>query len=205
MKKIIIAVAFVFVMMHAHAQTRIAVKAGPNFGTARVTLNTVKQNTSYKPGMGIAVQAKVPFDGPLHFSPSVGYNMRSFKTAYTNGRTVENTIHYLTLAPNLSLNFPAGTDRHFVIGFGPVLGITNFGREKITFNGSTTSRKMTFGYGDYGWFDLGLTGSIGIEFKRIFVEAAYYHGLSNINNRAEDDGINIQNRTFGINLGYYFR
>ncbi len=206
MKKVIAAAAWVWVAGYATGQTRIAVKAGPNISTARVTLSEAKQTTSYKPGFSCAVQLDVPFDGPLHFSPSIGYNLRSFKTNYTDSRIIENTIHYLSLAPNLSLQFPAGSDTRSVsLGFGPVLGITNFGKEKITLGSTTITRNMTFGYGNYGWFDLGLSTSIAYRINKVFVEATYYHGLSNLNNNVEEDGINLRNRTLGINIGYYFR
>jgi hypothetical protein len=138
-------------------------------------------------------------------SPPVGYTLRAFKTKYTNGNTIENSIHYLTLCPNFSLDFVAAKDRNVVVGFGPVLGITKFGREKITTAGSTLSRNMKFGYGDYGWFDLGVTGSLGFEIKRFFIEGTYYLGLANINNAIEQDGINIRQRTLGLNIGYFLR
>lgn len=192
--------------LNATAQTKIALKAGPTYSTSVVTVHGVKQSSSYKPGVGLGVQFDVPFDGPLHFSPYAAYNMRASTTQYAaTGAKVQTTLHYLDLAPGISVHLKAPQENAFVIGFSPVLGLTNFGNRKTTLNGTTTSEKIKFGYEGIGWFDLGLTGSLGYHFKKIFIQANYYHGLTNINNNEEFDGTNIKNRMFSLQLGYQLK
>jgi hypothetical protein len=205
MKLLTLTLAATALCLAASAQTKIGIKAGPTFSTALVKVGGVKQSSSFKPGASVGVQFDVPFDGPLHFSPYAAYNMRASSTQYTSGAKVQTTIHYLDLAPGVSVHLKSGTNNAFVIGFSPVIGITNFGNRKTTVNGTTTSQKMTFGYEGTGWFDLGLTGSLGYQFKKMFIQANYYHGLTNINNNSEFDGINIQNRMFSLQVGYFLK
>jgi hypothetical protein len=161
--------------------------------------------SGYKPGISLGIQFKSPFEGVLHFSPSIVYNMRSFKTTYTS-KVVENTIHYLDLIPALSVDFPAANENSFVITAGPVFGFTNFGSEKTTQGGTSIKQKMKFGFGATSWVDLGVTGSIGFHTKKVFAEALYFHGLANINNDEElHPSLSIQNRMFSLNIGYYFK
>jgi hypothetical protein len=206
MKKIIAAIAAFILYTSLFAQTKIAVRAGATFSTARVRVNEEAQKTSFKPGASLGVQFKAPFDGILHFSPYIAYNMRSFKTTYkASGAITETTLHYVDLVPNLSLDLPTANGNKFVIGFGPVLGITRFGKQKITLGSTVVNESLRFGYDAYGWFDLGLTGSISYHLKKVFVEVGYYHGLTNINNNEEFDLTNIRNRMLSLNFGYYLK
>jgi hypothetical protein len=190
----------------ATAQTKIAFKGGPAFSTAKVDISSVKQSSSFKPGFSLGILFDVPFDGVLHFSPFASYNMMASKTDYKPAdTTTQTTIHYLHLAPGFSAHFMAGETNDFVIGFSPVLGLTNFGRKKTTVGGVTASEKIKFGFEGLGWFDLGLNGSLGYHFKKTFVELNYYHGITNINNNVEYDGISIRNRMLSLNVGYFFR
>jgi hypothetical protein len=190
----------------ASAQTRIAFKAGPTFSTAKVDVNNIKQSSSYKPGFSLGIHFDVPFDGVLHFSPFAAYNMLASKTDYKPVDTsTQTTIHYLHLAPGFSAHFKAGETNNFVIGFSPVLGLTNFGSKKTTIGGVTTSKKIKFGFEGLGWFDLGLNGSLGYHFKKSFIEVNYYLGITNINNNVEYDGTSIRNRMLNLNFGYFFR
>jgi Outer membrane protein beta-barrel domain len=206
MKLLTAAMAAFLFSSAAMAQTKIAIKAGPNFSTAKVMVYGVKQSSSFKPGASLGIQFDVPFDGVLHFSPYAAYNTLGSKTNYkATGASVQTTIHYLQLAPGFSCHFKAGETNTFVFGFSPVLGLTNFGRQKTTTGGATTSEKIQFGYEGTGWFDLGLTGSLGYHFKKMFVEVNYYNSLTNINNNEEFDGISIRHRMLSLNVGYFFR
>jgi Outer membrane protein beta-barrel domain len=204
MKKIFSIALLLMALCNCDAQTRIAIKGGLTYSSARVTDNEVNRSTSYKPGISLGVQFRVPFDGILNFAPYAAYNMRSFKTVYPT-KTVENTIHYLDLVPALALYFPTDNDDKIALSFGPVFGFTNFGSEKVTVGTTTTTSKMKFGYGDYGWFDLGVTAGLGYHKPKYFAEVVYYHGLANINNYEDAGPLTIQNRMFGINFGYYFK
>jgi hypothetical protein len=208
MKPIFIVLLFTTSTYNLFSQTnKWAIKAGYNYTSAKATYAGEKQSVTAKSGFGIAVTTKMDFDGILHFSPYVGYNMKGFIINPKTGgiKKEEYTIHYFDIAPLLSVDFPVG-ENTFVISGGPILGITNFGNQKITTTSNvTTSEKIKFGFGGYGWFDLSLTASVGYHFKKMFVEAGYTPGLANINNNEEFDGRNIRNRMLSLNIGYYFK
>ena len=193
---------------YSHAQTRLAIKAGVNYSTARAYLNDVKQSRGFVPGGNLAIQMKTAFDGLLHFSPYVAYTTRGFiiKSGNSTGDKTRNFIHYIDIAPVLSVDFVTGKDNSLVIAVGPIASLAIGGTEKTTVSGVDSSAKMNFSTSkDYGLFDLGLHTSIGWHLKKYFIEAVYQYGFVNINNNIERDKRNIQNRTFSLNVGYYFR
>lgn len=191
-----------------NAQVRIGVKGGWNYTTARAIYTDVKQSTAYNSGYGVGVIAKVPFDGALHFSPSVMINNRGFSITNPAGSTNKKeqySITYLDLVPGFSFDFEDGNNT-VSLGFGPNFGFTNFGKIKATDASNITStEKLKFGYAAYGWFDLGINASVTYRMKKVFIECAYLGGLANINNNEETDGRNIRNRMFSLNIGYFFK
>jgi hypothetical protein len=190
------------------AQVKLGVKGGATFSTAQASFSAVKQGSSFKPGFALGAMADIPFEGTLHFSPSVMIQNRSFTITPKSGPTKKEqfSITYLDFIPSLALSFPSGDDGDISVSFGPNIGFTNFGRTKITDNNNvTTSTKIKFGYGSYGWFDLGLRAGLGVRIKKMLIEAAYMHGLTNINNNEEIDGRNIMNRMFSLNIGWFFK
>jgi len=207
MKKWITVLAALMLIKNIAAQVKVAVKGGWNFSTAKAVYSDVKQPTGFSYGYGVGLLAKVPFDGVLHFSPSVMINKRGFivKPLTGGNKTEQYSITYLDLMPSLSVDFPNG-DKSLAISFGPVFGFTNFGKIKATDNNNvTTTQKLKFGFGDLGWFDLGVNASVGYQVKKVFVEVGYMYGLASINNNEENDHRNIRNRMLSLNIGYYFR
>ena len=207
MKKITTVFLALVIFFNLTAQVKIAAKAGWNYSTARAIYNGVKQPTDFSFGYGAGVLVKVPFEGVLHFSPSVMVNKRGFilKPLSGTNKTEQYSITYLDLVPSLSVDFPH-KDKSFVISLGPDFGFTNFGKIKATDNNNvTTTQKLKFGYGEFGWFDLGLNASVGYHMKKVFVEVGYMCGLASINNNEENDQRNIRNRMLNLNIGYYFR
>jgi len=207
MKIFLTAALSAFLFFAANAQTHIMVRGGFNYSTARAYYNDVKQSVDFVPGGHIALQVKTVFEGLLHFSPYVGYSNRGFIIrSKANGDQTRNFIHYIDMAALLSFDLAAGNKNHFVIAAGPVASMAISGKEKTTIAGVSTTSKMKFSTtANYGLFDFGAQASIGYHFKKIFVEAAYQYGLANINNNAERDKRNIQNRTLSLNIGYYIR
>ena len=215
MKKIYLLIVLIISVTIASAQTKIAIKAGWNVSTARVhyldepSEKDIKQPNFYKNGFGIAILFKTQFDDILHFSPTIGYNMRGYSYKPTYGDTSEysNTIHYLDIVPALSADFPVGERKNtLVISAGPQLGIAIAGTEKITTAGVTSSHKMKINVdGEYGMFDLGLSTGIGFHTPKMFVEAGFQLGLANINNDFEQDKRNIRNRMLSLSFGYYLK
>jgi hypothetical protein len=206
MRKITAALAAFVLFATATAQVKLAVKGGWNYCTTRAVYANVKQPSGFTNGYGIGALLKMPFDGVLHFSPSVMVNKKGFIIKPSGTNTKEQySLVYVDLVPSLSVDFEKG-DNSFVISLGPDIAITNFGKLKITGNnGVTTSQNLKFGYGEIGWFDVGLNASVGYHMKKIFVELGYTNGLASINNNEEIDQRNIRNRMLSLNIGYYFK
>ena len=208
MKKIIMGFAAPLLITTVKAQdVKLAVKGGWNYSSARAVYSGIKQSTGFTSGYGIGALVKIPFEGVLHFSPSIMLNRRGFivNPATGTNKKEQYSITYLDIIPSFSFDFPAHGNS-FVIGIGPDFGFTNFGKLKATDNNNITStQKLQFGFGQYGWFDLGLNASVGYHMKKVFVEAGYMLGLASINNNEENDQRNIRNRMLSLNLGYYFR
>ncbi len=207
MKRIFVVLIVFTTITTANAQVKIAVKGGWNYSTAKAVYTGVKQSTGSINGFGLGVLAKVPFDGILHFSPSVMINNRGFiiKPSAGTNKEEQYSITYLDLIPSLSVDFE-NRDNTVSIALGADFGFTNFGKMKVTaINNSTTSQKMKFGYGEYGWFDIGLNTSVAYRMKKVFIELSYFNGLASINNNEETDGRNIRNRMLSLNIGYYFK
>ncbi len=207
MKPLLLLLVPLLVQLPAMAQTKFAVKAGANTSTARVYIDGVQQENGYQQGFGAAAYWNVPFDGLLHFSPSIAYNRRGY--AYTPaGGTIgnyRNKVHYLDLLPALSVNFPVGK-KALVVGAGPQFSVALAGTEQTTTANIATSAPMKFSNtSNYGIYDLGFNGSIGLHGSRMLLEAAYQLGAANINNNVAADKRNIQHRMISLQLGYYFR
>lgn len=208
MKPLFCIAAMTALFFSSAAQTKIAIKGGFNYSTSKASFNGEKQSTGYVPGGNLAIQLKTDFDGPLHFSPYIAYTTRGYiiKSGNATGDKTRNFIHYIDLAPVLSLDFHTGHNNSFVIGVGPIAGLAIAGTEKTTLSGVTSSAKMHFSTSsDYGLFDLGMHTSLGYHFNKLFVELAYQYGFASINNNEENDKKNIQNRTLSLNIGYYFK
>jgi Outer membrane protein beta-barrel domain len=206
MRKITAALAAFVLFTTATAQVKLAVKGGWNLATTRAVYAGIKQPSGFTNGYGIGALLKMPFDGVLHFSPSVMINKKGFIIKPYGTNTKEQySITYVDLIPSLSVDFEKG-DNSFVISLGPDIAVTNFGKLKATNNnGVTTSQKLKFGYGSIGWFDIGLNASVGYHMKKVFVELGYTNGLASINNNEETDQRNIRNRMLSLNIGYYFK
>ena len=208
MKKIVFCFSLLLLNNLANAQeVRIAAKAGWNYSTARAIYSGVQQSTGYTSGYGIGALVKIPFEGVLHFSPSVMLNKRGFIINPSTGtnKKEQYTITYLDIIPSFSFDF-AHQGNAFVVSVGPDFGFTNFGKLKATDNNNiTTSQKLQFGFTGYGWFDLGLNASVGYHMKKVFVEAGYMLGLASVNNNEENDQRNIRNRMLSLSVGYYFK
>ncbi len=211
MKHFFAALAAFLLCISLFAQTKMAIKGGYNYSTARAYFTEIKQGTGFKSGGGLGILFKADFDGVLHFSPSIMVNQRGYSIKPLSGsiKKYDNTITYLDLYPGLSLDFPikGNEEKTFVVGFGPQISFAATGTEKTTdAAGVITKSKMKFSTtGNYGVGDIGMNASIGIQINKLMVEAKYCHGLASINNEEEFDGRNIRNRMFSLNIGYFFK
>ncbi len=208
MKNILCISLFLLCSFYAEAQTNIAIKAGFNYSTARAYFSGQKQSTDFVPGANLGLQLKTAFDGLLHFSPMITYSSRGYiiKSGNATADKTQNIIHYVDVAPLLSLDFATAKNNSLVVAFGPVAGLAIAGKEKITVSGISSTSNMKFSTSkNYGLFDLALHTSIGYHLKKMFIEVAWQHGLASINNNEENDKRNIRNRTISLNFGYVIK
>jgi hypothetical protein len=207
MRQVVTIITLVLLIQSGFSQTnRWAVKGGYNYSTGKANYDGIKQTVNAKPGFGVAVMAKIPFENQLVFTPSIGYNMKGFIVKPKNGNPQKEdfTLHYFTITPALSYESTIN-DNSLLFTVGPYLGITKFGRIKTTTASNTTNEKIEFGFSGYGMFDLGFTGGISYHFNNMFVEALYSPGLTSINNNEEVDKRNLKNTTLSLNIGFYFK
>src|SRR5436190_4425313 len=108
-KELILSTSVLF-SLYSSAQVRIAVKGGVNYSTAKVTVAGIKQANGYITGANIGLQLTREFDGPLHFSPYIGYSNRGF-IIKRNDTTRKNSIHYIDIGAILSFHIPAGNNK----------------------------------------------------------------------------------------------
>lgn len=207
MKFYLVFIFSLFLALFAHSQTQLAIRGGFNYSTARVTFQDIRQPVGFVPGGNFGIQLRTVFDGMLHFAPIVAYSMKGYVIkSDTSSNKTRNLIHYIDLAPQLSIDIALKNNNRLIIGAGPVASLAIAGTEKNTINGITTSSKMKFStVNSYGLFDMGLQGSIGYHFKKLFLEAAYQYGFMSINNNEEKDKKNLRNRVISLNMGYYFQ
>ncbi len=208
MKNILFISVCIFTINILQAQTNIGFKAGYNYATARVYVENTKQTNQYKSGYGFGIMFKAPFEGVLHFSPYIAYSRRGYKYSPATGniKEIENTIHYIDIAPGVSFDFPVQSNATFVVGFSPVLGLAISGKEKNIFsNDSAVIKNMRFNFYSYGLVDIGFNGSAGYRFNNKFlIEASCLYGVANIENNNLLKR-SISNRMFNFSLGYYFK
>lgn len=208
MKKIFFISIYIITANILQAQTNIGLKAGYNYSTARVYTKSIKQSNHYKSGYSFGIMFKAPFDGVLHFSPCISYNRRGYEYLPSAGNVqeIQNTIHYIDIAPGISFDFPTQSSAAFILGFSPVLSFAISGEEKNFFqNDSVVTKKMIFNFTNYGLIDIGFNGSIGYRFNRKFlIEASCFLGAANIENNVVRKR-KINNRMFNFSMGYYFK
>jgi len=180
-------------------------------GTTSYTVRGAAQKTSFVPGAGIGVLAKIPFEGPLYFTPSLSFSAKGFQVVLTD--TASNPgidvtrnnarLYVMELAPLLTLYLQQKGTQPFV-QFGPVIDVAGFGTEQIRLNsGQNLSRTMKFAPDAYGRITAGLMVRLGVETpKGVFLSAQYQHGLGSQNNA--DLGPDIRYRTIGLSFGKIF-
>lgn len=206
---------FLLLVLNSRGQVKFVALAGPQMTSARYTINSIKQPTSYKAGVMAGFGLKVPFENRLYFFPSVYYSLKGYKVTFNtpsypptqlalNNNT---TIHTIEVAPLFQVDL-SGTPSHLFIRFGASVDFAMGGNEKFdTLNTSgstgTMNRKMLFAYTDYGRYTASGNFHFGYETsKGLMIYAAYTHGIGSLNNA--DNGPHILHRIIGITFGYYF-
>lgn len=209
MKLLFTAVVCLLISYTSFSQNQFGIFAGPQATTAGYTINSIKQKNSYKIGFQAGATMKVPFEGNLYFAPAAFYSYKGYKVDFNQFVTPpgpealnNNTgIHTFEIAPMLQIDFGKNAN-HFYVKGGPTLDFQLFGTEKFdTVNGSV-SRKMKWGYSNYGRFSANAIIQLGYETSSgFFLFGHYSFGLTSINNA--DFGPKIRHKVFGISIGKY--
>ncbi len=206
MKNFILFFSCCFIALCSKAQTNWFVKGGATQSTATVFFKNATQTVKAKNGFTGAIGARVQFEGNLHFVSSIGLSKKGFSFSPAANQNIDYAITYIDVTSGLQYNFKLGGNSFLVVGFMPQANFTKFGNLKNTLNGVTTKEKMSFGFGSYGAIDFGIQGSLGLQFKKFFIEAAYTSSSANINQDEETRvGDIYKNRMISIQLGYYLR
>ena len=185
---------------------------GPQITSSRYTISGEKQPNTPKCGFQLGINAKVPFETKIYFSPAVFYSLKGYKVEFNqrsnppDSLAIDNntTIHTVELAALLQYDFN-DQPNHFYVKMGPSLDVQVSGKEKFNRSDRTTvEQKMNFGFTRYGYVGANILFQLGYETKSGFQYSVQYtHGIGSINNA--DNGPGIWHRAAGITLGKYFR
>jgi hypothetical protein len=212
MKLLILCAATLLLCPAVFGQVQFGILGGPQATSAHYTIGGKKQKTSYKPGMQIGANLKVPIEGKLSFAPELFYSMKGYKVDYNiytyppDPLAIDNntTFHNVELALPLQFDFGTRQD-HWFLRTGPSLDFQLFGKEK--YNTSTdekVDRKIPFGFDKYGHFSASWLLHLGYEMKNgFFIFGQYTYGMANISNK--DGGPQIKHRAFGVTVGKFIR
>ena len=209
MKNICAVIGLCLLSYFASAQTQIAVKGGYDLGTARVYLGNYQPSVQAVSGFGFGILFNAPFDGNLHFTPSIGFNQRGYAYGpYNDSLGVAKdkvNMSYIDAAFTLSYEFPYKSNK-FILSLGPVFSYALYGTETTTLNGVSSTGKMDFTlFQNYCSVDISVTAKAAYQVKKMFVEAGFQLGVANIDENANTDGRNIQNRMLSLSVGYYLK
>jgi len=212
-KRILIFVSIVFFTnSFITAQTRFNFFAGPQISSVNYVIKGENQNTTFKPGFQSGIGAKIEFESHLFFSPSVYYSLKGYKVTLNKAAAppdlsaINNNVSVHTIETAFLLQYDFSKQpSHFYIKVGPALDFQISGHEKFDIvDGTNVSRKMKYGFGDYGRYAASAVLHAGYEMKNsIFFYAYYEQGLTNLDNA--DTGPTIKYKVAGIGIGKYFK
>lgn len=210
MRRIVSALVLI-ISLSAAGQNQVAIFAGPQASTANYFVNNQRQETKMKYGFHAGVGMKVPFDGFLYFAPAAYYSYKGYdvKLAIPNSLPDINAIdndtrfHSFELAALLQFDLSSNPS-HLFIKAGPALDFMLFAKEKFNqASGSSVSRTMKFGPGEYGRYSANLITQLGFEKDGGFlVYFQFTHSPANLSN--SDGGPSIKHKVFGLTIGKYF-
>jgi hypothetical protein len=207
MKSLSLTIVAVLCSILAFSQVEYSIFGGPQATSASYTVQSVKQETSYKIGFQLGAGMKVPFDTRLYFAPALVYSMKGYKVEFNrfayppDPAAIDNNTTFHTVETVFMLHYDFNDKpSHWFIKAGPSLDFQLFGKEKFNTNTGAVDRKMEFAYNKYGHFSANFIGHLGYQMSNgFFVYGQYSYGLANVSN--VDMGPRIRHRVFGISIG----
>lgn len=217
MKKTILLACILTASHIVMAQFNVAVEVKGALVSANV--KNINQELEKKmrimPGAGIAVQQG--FSEGFALRSGLNWNRQASNvgssTTHSNMR-IKTEMDFLQLplqalfysAPG-SVRFYAGPGGYAAYGLGGTVNV----HMKNTASGSSMETTETFdafvseadgGAGLKRW-DFGLTGQVGLEHKKMFLQAQYQFGIKSLVDGDKDN--KYRNRGASISIGYYFK
>lgn len=169
------------------------------------------EDYSYAPGYNAGIWVEVPVSLDLVFEGGISLDTRGYKFE-SEGTLGSAKVNFNTLYASVPLKVKtirmAGPVELFAAaGVSAGYGLSGTIDLEMVINNVETSETNDICWGndpedcDLKRLDYGALGSVGVGFKGIQLEIAYYHGLANIS-AYTDDGYVINNRAFSVSLGY---
>jgi len=197
MRKVLLAIALLFLFKVNHAQINYGLKAGANF--ARMA----DEFTDYKVGIGYFGGAFAEFgiNKKLFIRPELLYSVESFKQQFGNGGSLNTAISYF--------NVP------LLIGFRPVDKLKILGGFKWGYNLNATFRAEGAKNSIKDFYKNDNSLSLGLDYrvmKGLGITLHYNHGINKLQTiqLADDEGNSLGNkkfslsRTFQLGVSYSF-
>jgi outer membrane protein W len=149
------------------------------------------------------------FSDNIGISAQLLFTQKGVKIDFSEGGytfTTAITLSYLQIPVLLKATFGSGNIKPFVFA-GPEVGIKLSAKEKVTVSGKDTTEAVPDSV--YSSINLGIMVGAGVSFSinpttMIFLDAAYDHGLSNLNGTTSKDTEKGFTRDYRICLGILF-
>jgi hypothetical protein len=206
--KFLVLPALMCLSLYAGAQIHWALKAGAQISTASFKRDGAKISTGSIAGFNAGFLATIYFDDKVAFVTGLQYNTKGYSVTDTIGKPQKTyRLNYADIPILLQIDLSKKRGKGFYCKAGPSIGVGLNGRETYTtMDGMNVRNKaiLSITGNHFGLFDASLNAALGYSLaQKFFVEAAYAHGIGNINNNP--DGPNIKTRVASVSIGYYFR
>ena len=225
MKKSLLFTAFLLVSWQiSNAQLRIALAGGAHSSTIVETndlpnWSELESGYSNRTGahFGFIADLQLGVNSKFYAQPGVMFYNKgrkyysSYDTAVYNYFSVDakQFVNYIDIPLNIVYKIPVGKTKLF-IGGGPYLSFFYNGLEKketyLKSGKFETDENTDLPVGDapgkYKTMDLGVNGTAGIEFGKVFIAGNFSRGLTDMYSAASYDG-DFKNQVYGVTLGIF--
>jgi len=221
-KHLLFAVILLISSQFSFSQLRLALAGGGHTSTINETNSLPGWNASDYTGrtgahFGFIADLQLGLKSKFYAQPGVMfYNKgrkfyKNYDTAVYNYFSIDQKqfINYIDIPLNLVYKLPLGGRTKFFLGGGPYLSFFYSGLEKSETYLKTgkfqidENKDLPVGnaIGKYKTLDVGVNGTIGIEFGGIFIAGTYSRGLTDMYTPSYDGS--LKNQVIGATLGIF--
>lgn len=187
----------------ASAQTgaSFGVKAGANFANLDFSGDGVDPSLDRRVGLVAGAFMLFPMSETFGFQIEGLYSQKGAKFVEDD---FEDSIELDSFdVPVLArYTIPSSTNTSFHLFAGPSFGFKLSAKSTSSFDGEDDEEIDISD--DVKGVDFGLVVGAGIEFGKFVIDGRYTHGLSNLNNDSEAEGLETKSRVFSIMAGFRF-